>query len=158
MFTKWRLVISIALLIMALFAWFLGYLSQTPEAIITWSTESEVDTAGFDVYRATNEEGPYEKVTEKLILSSGDPFTGGNYDFRDMTIEPGVTYFYQLEELETTGNLTRLPDVVRFEGQNKLIATVNWTAVSIFLTILIFLWLIPSPSSSLMRTIIKEIA
>jgi hypothetical protein len=158
MFTKWRLVISIALLIIALFAWFLGYLSPTPEAIITWSTESEVDTAGFHVYRATNEEGPYQKVTEKLILNCGDPFTGCNYDFRDTAIEPAVTYFYQLEELETTGNLTRLPDVVRFEGQNKLIATVNWTAISIFLTILIFLWLIPSPSSSQETSIIKEIA
>lgn len=158
MFTKWRLVITIALLMTAIIAWFQGYLSQTPEAIITWSTESEVDTAGFNVYRASNEEGRYQKVTEELIVSCGDPFTGCNYDFRDTTIEPGVTYFYQLEELETTGNLTRLPDVVRFDGQHKLIATVNWTTVSIFLTLLIFPWLIPGSSSSAEKSIIKETA
>ena len=46
-----RFVATIAIVIATLFFWFQGALTQKPEAIITWSTESEVDTAGFGFAR-----------------------------------------------------------------------------------------------------------
>ncbi len=141
-----RIVATITIMVVTLFFWVQGYLTQKPEAIITWSTESEVETAGFHVYRANQEDGPYEKVTKNLIESKGDPFTGGEYEFRDPNVEAGLTYFYQLEELETTGNFTRLPDIVRFDARAGIygfIDNMNWNLLSIFLLFLFAVWLWP---------------
>ncbi|MGB0385207.1 MAG: hypothetical protein ACPGWR_10320 [Ardenticatenaceae bacterium] len=149
MSTLLRFLATIVIFVAAILLWSQGYLTLKPEAIITWSTESEVNTAGFEVYRATQEEGPYQKVTEALIPSKGDPFTGGEYEFRDHNIESGTTYFYQLEELETSGKFSRLPDTVRFEGKSGLyglIDTINWNILSILLIFLLVVWLWPDRS------------
>ncbi len=141
-----RIVSTIIIIVAAFFLWNQGYLTQKPEAIITWSTESEVETAGFHVYRANEEDGPYEKVTKNLIESKGDPFTGGEYEFRDADVKVGQIYFYQLEELETTGNFIRLPDIVRFEarsGISGLIDSLNWNVFSILLILLLAVWIWP---------------
>ena len=155
-----RFVATMAIIIATLFFWFQGYLTQKPEAIITWSTESEVNTAGFHVYRASGEDGPYEKVTNTLIPSRGDPFTGGEYEFRDSNIDSGTTYFYQLEELETTGNFIRLPDIVRFEAQYGiygLLDSINWNILSVLLLLLLLVWLLPDRIESQKESTIKEI-
>ena len=41
--------------------------------IVRWSTESEVNTAGFNVYRSGSEDGPWAKLNSKLIPGSPDP-------------------------------------------------------------------------------------
>lgn len=141
-----RIVATITIIVAAHQFWGQGYLTQKPEAIITWSTESEVETAGFHVYRANQEDGPYEKVTKNLIESKGDPFTGGEYEFRDRNVQAGQTYFYQLEELETTGNFIRLPDIVRFDARAGIygfIDNMNWNVLSILLLLLFAVWLWP---------------
>lgn len=76
--------------------------------IIRWSTESEVNTAGYNIYRATNKEGPWEKINERLIPGSPDPLRGGTYAFTDTTVIAGQTYWYELEEVELDGKTTRL--------------------------------------------------
>ena len=137
-----RIVVTLGVVIVALLLWQRGYLLQEPAASIIWSTESEVDTAGFHVYRATSEEGPYERVTEELIPSAGDPFTGSNYQFRDREVERGVTYYYQLEELETTGRFNRLPDTTSYSVPTEL----NWLVVAGLLAPLLVVWLLPGPA------------
>jgi hypothetical protein len=136
-----RVVVTLALAVAALVLWLQGDLVQVPAAVIRWSTESEVDTLGFHVYRATNEIGPYERVSEELITSSGDPFTGGSYTFTDATVEPDRTYYYQLEELETSGSFARLNETVPFESR----AEPNWTLLSILLALLLLIWFFPLP-------------
>jgi len=141
-----RLVATMTIIVATFFFWVQGYLTQKPEAIITWSTESEVGTAGFHVYRANQEDGPYEQVTQNLIESKGDPFTGGEYEFRDSNVKASHTYFYQLEELETTGSFIRLPDIVRFEARSGIygfIDHMNWNVLSILLLLLFAVWLWP---------------
>lgn len=76
--------------------------------IIRWSTETEVDTAGFNVYRAEGEEGPWSKINPRLIPGSPDPIRGGSYVFTDTQVLAGVTYWYELEEVELGGQTTRL--------------------------------------------------
>lgn len=137
-----RLLATVLVLGAAVALWFSGRLLETPEAIITWSTESEVNTAGFHVYRALQPDGPYERATTELIPASPDAFTGGEYEFRDPTVEAGTTYYYQLEELETTGNFTRLPDVVEYGARSEP----NWVAVAALGTVLMLAWLLPGPA------------
>ncbi len=148
MSNRLRLILTALIVVAALGLGAMGYLSESPEAIIHWSTESEVETAGFHVYRAASEEGPYERVTTALIPSSGDPFSGAEYEFRDPTIAANQSYFYQLEELETTGNFTRLPDTVRFEsprGPFAALSYFNWNVITVLIGLFALVWLLPGP-------------
>ncbi|MBA3533573.1 MAG: hypothetical protein H0T73_16765 [Ardenticatenales bacterium] len=150
--THRRAELAALFLVLASFAlWATGYLVQEPQAIIRWETESEVETLGFHVYRATEETGSYARVTEKLIPSSGDPFTGSAYEFRDPTVQAGQTYFYQLEELETSGTFTRLPDIVRFEARREA----NWWLVLLLIALFLAICFLPArlPTSVQMDTI-----
>ncbi len=143
MFGALRVIVTIAILVAAVGLYFTGYLTQTPEAIITWTTESEVNTAGFHVYRSTSANGPWEQVTQSLIQSTApDDFTGGTYEFRDPNVEAETTYYYQLEELETTGTFTRLPDTVTYEAKQQP----NYPYVVGLFAIILLVWLIPTPS------------
>lgn len=71
--------------------------------IISWSTETEVNTAGFNVYRALHEDGPWEKINPRLVPASPDPMRGGSYVFTDTNVIAGITYWYELEEVELGG-------------------------------------------------------
>ncbi len=77
--------------------------ARAVSVIVEWSTASELNTAGYYLYRAENVEGPFAQVNEFLIPGSPDPLTGGDYEFTDTSVVPGTTYFYRLEEVETTG-------------------------------------------------------
>jgi hypothetical protein len=85
---------------------------------VTWKTETEMNTAGFNLYRATSPEGPFtEKVNEQLIPPSADPLTGKEYSYVDTAAQAGVTYFYQLQEVERNGNVNSFgPITVRTGG------------------------------------------
>lgn len=109
------------------------------EALILWSTESEVETAGFHVFRATSPDGPYEQVTTDLIPSAGDPFSGGSYRFTDREVKLGQTYYYQLEELELTGNFIRLDETITYRPA----PAPNWIVVLPLLAGLLLIWLLP---------------
>ena len=66
-----------------------------------------MNTAGFNVYRGTSPDGPFDvKVNAELIPPSPDPLSGGKYALLDRTARPGVTYYYQLQELEKTGQVS----------------------------------------------------
>lgn len=83
-------------------------------ATIRWETASEVDTAGFNLYRAASPDGPWKKINDQLIPPSQDPVGGGSYKLVDKSAEPGKRYYYQLEEVELTGSSTRF-DPIKLE-------------------------------------------
>ena len=71
---------------------------------IEWSTETEMNTAGFNLYRSESAGGPFDvKVNEQLVPPATDPLTGGQYQYIDKTARAGVTYYYRLEEVERNG-------------------------------------------------------
>jgi hypothetical protein len=78
-------------------------LVRQPEMSIRWATETEVDTLGFNVRRATVPEGPFQQINPFLIPSSTDPLVGAEYEYLDSALEAGRRYYYQLEEVETDG-------------------------------------------------------
>jgi len=71
--------------------------------ILTWETASELNNLGFHVYRATSAEGPYQRITARLIPGLGSSPVGARYSHRDSGLTNGTTYFYKLEDVETTG-------------------------------------------------------
>ena len=74
---------------------------------LEWATGSEIDNLGFHVYRSLSESGPYERITASLIPGLGSSPEGARYGYRDVGRVNGVTYYYQLEDVETTGKTKR---------------------------------------------------
>ncbi len=70
---------------------------------VTWETGSELDNLGFHLHRAMSAEGPYERITPSVIPGLGNSPVGARYSYRDEGLANGVTYYYQLEDIETTG-------------------------------------------------------
>jgi hypothetical protein len=84
---------------------------------VEWTTESEVDVAGFNLYRSENPDGPYTQINATLIPGSNDPVTGGKYHYVDSNVEPGRTYYYKLEDVDLSGTkTTHGPIEVQAEG------------------------------------------
>jgi hypothetical protein len=92
-------VLGLLWLLLALIAG-ISLILQPTTITIEWSTETEVDAAGFNVYRATSADGPYTKINEQLIPGKGSATAGATYTFVDGSVEPGTTYYYRLEDVE----------------------------------------------------------
>lgn len=76
------------------------HLLEPPPITVEWRTETEVNAAGFNVYRSLSIDGPYEKVNDGLIPGEGSATSGASYTFVDDSVQPGVTYYYRLEDVE----------------------------------------------------------
>ena len=90
--------------------------SEPGMVIVEWATESEVNLAGFNIYRSESPDGPYVKLNDTLIPAAPDPIAGGSYSYTDSTAEPGVTYYYQLEDVELDGKATMHGPIVAVGG------------------------------------------
>lgn len=73
---------------------------------LRWSTAAEISNAGFNLYRATAENGPYEKITPALIPARGSATRGADYTYPDTGLKPGTRYWYRLEDVDLDGNAT----------------------------------------------------
>ena len=73
-----------------------------PVFLIEWSTSSELDTAGYNLYRIDSDQFR-TKLNEYLIPASPDPLIGGDYKFEDKQVQAGQFYTYELEEVENGG-------------------------------------------------------
>lgn len=71
--------------------------------IIYWNTESEVNTAGYHVWRRSQNEGEYVRITTDLIPSMGTGSAGNPYSYSDINVEEGVLYFYLIQEISLSG-------------------------------------------------------
>jgi hypothetical protein len=74
--------------------------------ILTWKTESEIDNAGFNIYRADAEDGEYVKINASLIPAKGTTTEGANYQYIDKTPATGKAYYYKLEDVDMSGSAT----------------------------------------------------
>jgi len=69
-----------------------------------WETGTEVDNAGFNLYRASSADGPWTKLNSALIAAQGDAVSGASYSFVD---SPGTgTFYYLLEDVDYNGETT----------------------------------------------------
>ena len=74
------------------------------EVLIEWTTGSELDHLGFNLYRSSNPIDGFVQINNELIrnyLSSGE--FRGRYRFVDPGLTNGEAYFYLLEDVATNG-------------------------------------------------------
>jgi len=70
---------------------------------LKWVTESEVDNAGFNLYRSKTTNGDYIKMNGALIPAEGSSTHGATYEFVDTGLKNGVRYSYILEDIDIKG-------------------------------------------------------
>jgi hypothetical protein len=97
---------GLVLLAAVVFGYQAWLVSQQPAVVVEWSTASEVDTAGYFLYRSEKPGGPFDRVNQNLIPASNDPLVGGSYSYEDSGVQAGKTYYYQLEDIELDGSKT----------------------------------------------------
>lgn len=102
---------------------FSGWLSfrdyQQAQVTVEWSTASELSTIGFNIYRGSQPDAPEIRINRELIASSSDPLIGGEYSFADGDVQPGLVYFYWLEDVEDSGKKT-LHGPIEVKAQGKI--------------------------------------
>lgn len=80
---------------------------------LKWSTASEVDNFGFDIYRSTAEDGPFDRLTVQPIPGAGTVDEPRYYEYKDTAIDPGVEYFYYVESISVDGIREKFSPIIR---------------------------------------------
>ncbi len=76
--------------------------------LITWTTESENDNAGFRVLRETTfRTGKSLMVVSPFIPSGGNSLTGMSYEFLDDSKDAATAQHYYLEDIDLWGRISR---------------------------------------------------
>ncbi len=71
---------------------------------LNWKTGTEVNNAGFNLYRSRGSDAPLQKVNAGIIAAVGEAVSGASYRHTDA---PGYgVFFYWLEDVEFTGKAT----------------------------------------------------
>jgi len=73
---------------------------------ITWTTEAEIDNAGFNLYRAASENGEYVKINAALIPAQGSATQGASYEFIDKDVQNRKACYYKLEDMDLNSTAT----------------------------------------------------
>ena len=90
--------------------------------IVTWTTESEVDNAGFNLRRSLTRDSGFTLLNPTLIAGAGTTGERQTYTFTDTSAKPGIEYYYQIEEVSLGGRpetlrTRRLPGPVSPENR-----------------------------------------
>jgi hypothetical protein len=70
---------------------------------LEWVTESEIDNAGFNIWRAEAEDGEYVKLNDEIIPAKNSETKGAKYVFTDNIAKNRKTYFYKLQDIDVYG-------------------------------------------------------
>ena len=70
------------------------------EVVINWTTESELNNAGFNVLRSTSQTKNFRPINTKLIKGAGTTGERRTYQFIDKTAKPNVAYYYRIEDID----------------------------------------------------------
>ncbi|MDE0317831.1 MAG: lamin tail domain-containing protein [Candidatus Poribacteria bacterium] len=95
---------------------------------IRWTTESELDNAGFNILRSETRKGQYKQVNTELIQGAGTTGERTTYNWVDPTAKPGVVYYYQIEDVSFAGEhqvlaTTKLKGLISADGK----LTTTWS-------------------------------
>ena len=85
---------------------------------IKWSTASEVENFGYDVFRADKEEGPFARLNTRTIAGAGTVDEPRAYQYVDATIEVGKAYWYYVESISMAGVREKFTPVFQSKAKN----------------------------------------
>ncbi|MBI1951500.1 MAG: hypothetical protein HYS34_09085 [Acidobacteria bacterium] len=71
--------------------------------LLDWTTASERDLAGWNIYRSETPSGPFTRLNSVAVPAVGDSVSDTGYIFVDDFVRPGRRYYYLLEGLTRPG-------------------------------------------------------
>ena len=77
--------------------------TEAGAVVLTWTTESEVDNAGFNLRRSEKRASGFTLLNPALIAGAGTTGERQTYTFTDTSAKPGIEYYYQIEEVAFDG-------------------------------------------------------
>jgi len=87
---------------------------------LKWSTASEVENFGYDVYRGDKEEGPFVRINAKPIPGAGTLDEPRYYQYVDTDIDPTRGYFYYVESISLKGVREKFTPVIKAPPKRPL--------------------------------------
>ncbi len=95
--------------------------------VIKWTTQSELNNAGFNILRSATKTGAFVVINPTMIRGAGTTGEKTTYSYTDKTAKPNIVYYYQLEDVSFDGHRQRLTGATRLRGHigaaNKLTTT-----------------------------------
>ena len=88
----------------------------TGAVVITWSTQSELNNAGFFIKRSQQRDGEFKVINATMIQGAGTSSEKQFYTYQDTTAQPNVVYYYQIEDVSLDGNHQTLTNGIRLKG------------------------------------------
>ena len=88
----------------------------TGTVVITWSTQSELNNAGFFIKRSQRRDGQFTIINPTMILGAGTTTEKQFYTYTDTTVQPNVVYYYQIEDVSLDGHRQTLTRGIRLKG------------------------------------------
>ena len=88
----------------------------TGAVVITWSTQSELNNAGFFIKRSQQKDGEFKVINATMIAGAGTTSEKQFYTYNDTTAQPNVVYYYQIEDVSLDGNHQTLTRGIRLKG------------------------------------------
>ena len=88
----------------------------TGAVVITWSTQSELNNAGFFIKRSQQRDGQFQIINAAMIPGAGTSSEKQFYTYTDTTAQPNVVYYYQIEDVSLDGNRQTLTRGIRLKG------------------------------------------
>ena len=88
----------------------------TGAVVITWSTQSELNNAGFFIKRSQQKDGEFKVINAAMIAGAGTTSEKQLYTYNDTTAQPNVVYYYQIEDVSLDGNHQTLTRGIRLKG------------------------------------------
>jgi uncharacterized protein YjiK len=96
---------------------------------LEWTTESELENIGFEIYRSEKENGNYSIISSYIdndeLEGLGNSSTGHRYSYLDDSVIPGQTYWYKLADQDIHGIST-------FHGPVSISINLNTNQPSVF--------------------------
>ena len=83
--------------------------------VLKWTTESELDNAGFYILRSETKNGTFKAINPTLIQGAGTTSERNTYTWTDTTAKPNTVYYYQIEDISHAGVRKQLA-TVRMRG------------------------------------------
>ena len=84
-------------------------------SVIKWSTESELNNAGFNILRSEKRNGKFKVVNPQLIQGAGTTSEKHTYTWKDTAAKPNVAYYYRIEDVSHAG-VRKQSATVRIRG------------------------------------------
>jgi hypothetical protein len=91
--------------------------------MVKWESANEINNLGFYLWRSLEPDDDYEDISG--FIPSLDEGIGAAYEYEDINVIAGVTYYYKLQDIPSDGSFSNVAGPIS--------ATISMTTTYVFL-------------------------